>query len=64
MYLLHCEKNIVLLKESDYHQIIELVVDACTDNPCANGGECKVGTKGEAQCTCAQNYAGPTCDGK
>ena len=36
-------------------------IDACTPNPCENGGACNSETIGEFMCTCTDGWTGQTC---
>lgn len=35
--------------------------DACSDDPCENGGECTIDPAGGHLCSCAGDYGGMTC---
>ena len=40
---------------------MESFVDACSPNPCKNGGACNRAANGGFTCYCANGYSGTTC---
>ncbi|GFW56679.1 uncharacterized protein TNCV_4067591 [Trichonephila clavipes] len=55
------EYNISTSKSTESQSTTTAIPDVCSKNPCQNGGTC-VANGTEANCICAQPYAGKTCN--
>lgn len=42
-------------------QTCRMIVDACANSPCENGGLCTPTGAGQFSCLCLPGYGGPTC---